>query len=457
MRRGARWWGACAACAAAVGLLTPLLRAQDIGAPISDLTRGQAEVLWKSYALPDVALPSLAPVWPARVERDGARAVVMEIELPILKPQGVAFSGSGVKTDDRAYTTMLIDDSTLQKWLGGEGRPIFEGENAFVMNVIAEEPGRTVPRGQRHDAVMAFRVMTLTPTLAPEEDRRLHEVQRTWFSLFMPVGESDAVLGAPVPKGVVLLMPGLFATPEGTLERLTTRLRKSGFAVLRMWAQPSRFTQRLEFDITPQDGLADDAAAIARAMDDRTAECAFAAREAFAHVGRARPELAALPRGVVGFSGGAMTLPSVVALEPEKYAAAVMVGGGCCFWQMNETSNYRSMIDAVRVRWPEGTRTDASVAELRRLVLEKSTLDSFHTAAALRGSGASVLVVQGILDEAVPSPLGDVLWERLGRPRRLLLEAGHEPLFMQVPQHFGKMVEVIEEGVARAAERGKPE
>jgi hypothetical protein len=285
----------------------------------------------------------------------------------------------------------------------------------------------------------------------------VYEAQRTWFSLFMPLGESDAVLGAPVPKGVVLLMPGLFATPEGTLERLTTRMRKSGFAVLRMWAQPSRFTQRRECDITPQDGLADDAAAIASAMDDRTAECAFAAREAFAHVGRARPELAALPRGVVGFSGGAMTLPSVVALEPEKYAAAVMVGGGCCFWQMNETSNYRSMIDAVRVRWPEGTRTDASVAELRRVVLEKSTLDSFHTAAALRGSGASVLVVQAILDEAVPSPLGDVLWKRLGRPRRLLLEAGHETLFMQVPQHFGKMVEVIEEGVALAAERAKPE
>jgi hypothetical protein len=457
MRRGARWWGACAACVMAVGLLTPLLRAQDIGAPISDLTRGQAEVLWKSYALPDVGLPSLAPVWPARVERDGARAVVVDLELPILKPTGKNLGRIGALREATVDPLELDDGETLRRWVGDERAAVrFEGENAFVMDVAPEEAGRAVPRGRRHDAVKAFRVMTLTPQ-ADSDEAAEFEAQRTWFSLFMPLGENDAVLGAPVPKGVVLLMPGLFATPEGTLERLTTRMRKSGFAVLRMWAQPSRFTQRLEFDISPQDGLADDAAAIASAMDDRTAECAFAAREAFAHVGRARPELAALPRGVVGFSGGAMTLPSVVALEPEKYAAAVMVGGGCCFWQMNETSNYRSMIDAVRVRWPEGTRTDASVAELRRVVLEKSTLDSFHTAAALRGSGASVLVVQAILDEAVPSPLGDVLWKRLGRPRRLLLEAGHEPLFMQVPQHFGKMVEVIEEGVARAAERGKPE
>jgi hypothetical protein len=442
----------------AVGLVAPALRAQDIGAPISDLTRGQAEVLWKSYALPDVALPSLAPVWPARVERDGARAVVVDVELPILKPSGMNLGRIGALRDVAIDPLGLDDGETLRRWVGDERAAVrFEGENAFVMDVVPEEAGRAVPRGRRHDGVMAFRVMTLTPRAESDEAAAVFEVQRTWFSLFMPLGEGDAVLGAPVPKGVVLLMPGLFATPEGTLERLTTRMRKSGFAVLRMWAQPSRFTQRLEFDITPQDGLADDAAAIASAMDDRTAECAFAAREAFAHVGRARPELAALPRGVVGFSGGAMTLPSVVALEPERYAAAVMVGGGCCFWQMNETSNYRSMIDAVRVKWPEGMRTDASVAELRRLVLEKSTLDSFHTAAALRGSGASVLVVQGILDEAVPSPLGDVLWERLGRPRRLLLEAGHETLFMQVPQHFGKMVEVIQEGVARAAERGKPE
>lgn len=457
MRPAARCWG-WVACAVAVGLVAPLLRAQDIGAPISDLTRGQAEVLWKSYALPDVALPSLAPVWPARVERDGARAVVVDIELPILKPNGMNLGRIGALRDVAIDPLGLDDGETLRRWVGDERAAVrFEGENAFVMDVAPEEAGRAVPRGRRHDGVMAFRVMTLTPRADSEGTEAEFEAQRTWFSLFMPLGEGDAVLGAPVPKGVVLLMPGLFATPEGTLERLTTRMRKSGFAVLRMWAQPSRFTQRLEFEITPQDGLADDAAAIASAMDDRTAECAFAAREAFAHVGRARPELAALPRGVVGFSGGAMTLPSVVALEPEKYAAAVMVGGGCCFWQMNETSNYRSMIDAVRVRWPEGTRTDGSVAELRRLVLEKSTLDSFHTAAALRDSGASVLVVQGILDEAVPSPLGDALWERLGRPRRLLLEAGHETLFMQVPQHFGKMVEVIQEGVARAAERAKPE
>ncbi len=457
MRPAARCWG-WVACAVAVGLVAPLLRAQDIGAPISDLTRGQAEVLWKSYALPDVALPSLAPVWPARVERDGARAVVVDIELPILKPNGMNLGRIGALRDVAIDPLGLDDGETLRRWVGDERAAVrFEGENAFVMDVAPEEAGRAVPRGRRHDGVMAFRVMTLTPRADSEGTEAEFEAQRTWFSLFMPLGEGDAVLGAPVPKGVVLLMPGLFATPEGTLERLTTRMRKSGFAVLRMWAQPSRFTQRLEFEITPQDGLADDAAAIASAMDDRTAECAFAAREAFAHVGRARPELAALPRGVVGFSGGAMTLPSVVALEPEKYAAAVMVGGGCCFWQMNETSNYRSMIDAVRVRWPEGTRTDGSVAELRRLVLEKSTLDSFHTAAALRDSGASVLVVQGILDEAVPSPLGDALWERLGRPRRLLLEAGHETLFMQVPQHFGKMVEVIQEGVSRAAERAKPE
>jgi len=456
MMRAAMIRVGAAACVAALALISPLARGQDVGPPISELTRGQAEVLWKSYAVPDAGLPSVAPVWPARVERDGASAVVVDIELPILKPTGRNLRGVGALPDALVDPLMLDDDVTLRRWLGDERAVLrFEGDNAFVMEVTPEVPGRAVLRGRKHDAVMAFGVLTLTHS--PDGGAGALDVQRTWFSLYMPLVESDAVLGARVPKGVVLLMPGLFATPEGILERLTTRLRKDGFAVLRMWAQPSRFTQRLEFDITAQDGLGDDAAGIAAAMDDRTAECAFAAREAFAHMAREKPELGRLPRAAIGFSGGAMTLPSVVALDPEKYVAAVMVGGGCCFWQMNETSNYRSMIDAMRVRWPDGSGTEAEVLELRRLVLEKSTLDSFHTAAALRGSGATVLVVQAILDEAVPSPLGDVLWERLGKPRRLLLEAGHETLFMQLTQHFGAMVETIEDGVARAAARAKPE
>jgi hypothetical protein len=432
------------------------VQGQDIGPPISDLTRGQAETLWKSYVAPDVGLPALAPVWPARVERDGVSAVVVDQRLPILKPRGRQVQRDQDPADeslDRAYARELLENFSIDQLrpLGDDLRVHFEGKNAFVMDVTLEIAGKPVSRSLQHDGVMALCVMTLTPRTSPDGGDTKHELQRTWFSLFMPLAENDAVLGVPVTRGVVLLMPGLFATPEGTLDRLTTSLRKRGLAVLRMWAQPSRFTQTLEFDITPADGLDDDAGRIASALDDRVAECAYAAKAAFAHIEKSRPELASVPSAVIGFSGGAMTLPTVVALEPERYAAAVMVGGGACFWQMNETSNYRTMIDAVRAKWPEGSKTDALTQELRTLVLSRSPLDSFHTAAVLRKAGMEILVIQAILDEAVPAPLGDALWERLGKPPRLLLEAGHETLFMQLPRHFDAMHTTINKGFEKVA------
>ena len=56
-----------------------------------------------------------------------------------------------------------------------------------------------------------------------------------------------------------------------------------------------------------------------------------------------------------------------------------------------------------------------------------------------------MLLIQGTSDLAVPSPLGDLLWERMGKPERWLMEeAGHEVLFMMLPQKFGKMMEWLE-------------
>ncbi len=135
-----------------------------------------------------------------------------------------------------------------------------------------------------------------------------------------------------------------------------------------------------------------------------------------------------------------MTLPTVVAREPDRYSAAVIVGGGADFWLMNERSNYKGMIDAVRVKWDGEPPTDQVRARFDELYLQHAPLDSYHTAAVLKGK--KVLLIQGTKDLAVPSPLGDLLWERMGKPERWLEEGlGHELLFMALPQKFGKMME----------------
>jgi alpha-beta hydrolase superfamily lysophospholipase len=145
-----------------------------------------------------------------------------------------------------------------------------------------------------------------------------------------------------------------------------------------------------------------------------------------------------------------MTLPTIVALQPDRYAAVIMVGGGADFWLMNQRSNYRDLIRAVKETWV-GEKPSAEVlAKLDEFYLRHAALDSYHTAASLKGK--PVLIIQGTSDRAVPAPLGNLLWERLGKPERWLEEgAGHEALFMNLPRdYYPRMMHWIDQSVPRA-------
>jgi predicted esterase len=210
-----------------------------------------------------------------------------------------------------------------------------------------------------------------------------------------------------------------------------------------MMSQPSRFTERADFELNAGGDLKAQAQRIAEVFDDRAAKCAYAAQAAFAHLEEKRPDLAKLPRTAIGFSGGAMTLPTVVAREEGRYAAGIMVGGGCDFWLMNQRSSYRQMIDAIHEKWDGPSPTDQDRAQLDALYLENAPLDSYHTAAALKGK--PVLMIHATADLAVPAPLGDLLWERLGKPERWLQDGqGHETLFMFLPPQFDKMMDWLD-------------
>src|SRR5204863_2353352 len=113
---------------------------------------------------------------------------------------------------------------------------------------------------------------------------------------------------------------------------------------------------------------------IAESCGNRAAECAYAAQGALAHLEEKRPELKGLPRVAIGFSGGAMTLPTVVAREPDRYAASILVGGGADFWLMNQRSNYKNMIDAVHEKWDGSPPSNQDRAKLDQLYLKNAPL-----------------------------------------------------------------------------------
>lgn len=398
--------------------------------------------LFKDYPTPDAAGVSLdySKAWPARW-RHGAAGVqggVIDIPGPSFKPGGgrIGFVYPPLDSEKVAFA------GKLAAALGATGGVsiLMEEPGSFTMRFEPVPEGARVKRSQHHDAAMDFVFVSARPEAKGAPGAIA--VERTWFSYFEPLGEGSG------PKGVVLLMPGLFATPMGTLDSLTRELRVHGYGVLRMQAQPSRFTQHMAVPIDVDD-IPGAATFIAAEMDERVAECAYAAEGAFAHLGAARPALAGLPRIAIGFSGGAMTLPTVVAREPSKYAASVLVGAGCDFWLMNETSNYAAMIDAVEEKWQGGEATPGLRRELDAEYLKRASLDSYHTAAALKGK--PVLLIQGTSDLAVPSPLGDVLWERLGRPDRWLRDAGHESLFAVLPGDYPAILGWIDRALGAGA------
>lgn len=403
--------------------------------------------------------------WPDRVRVDvgkpdkpegqvvGKLGVIREIHGEILGwNQRFGFTGPlEVDPEDR---------EDLEFWTKAYGKPVdtrFEGKGAYLVHFDAIPGKKFSQRPKAQDRpVMAFKYISAerdpaivhpgkpadgTPEEKADEKPRV-TIQRTSFVFFEPYADAERMTGVlPLAeaRGIALVMPGLFGTPDAVMDVMTRRLRQDRWYVLRLLSASSRFTETATYTFD----TSKDTTAMAREMGvvlgNRAAECAYAVEAAFEHVLRERSALRTLPRVVVGGSAGAITLPTVVAREPEKYAAAVLIGGGADFWLINWRSNYRRGVDAIRLRWIKGEPTEADERKVDEAYLQAAALDSFHTAKALHNM--PVLMIHGAVDRAVPAALGDLLWERLNRPERKVLQVGHEFLFASVA---GELTEISE-------------
>ena len=393
-----------------------------------------AETLWTPKA--DSPFLPYEAAWPARWVKQGDRlqGVIRAINAPVLNRRGQRSMRPLVaEPEDRADALALRDAAGLTQeptWnYEGPGYLIFRFEAPIAVDdaprdveVFKFVSGRTVKRGEGADA---------KPTIA---------IERTWFS-FYPAKNSAV-------RGTALVMPGLWGTPEPIVDSTVAALRRDGWAVVRMLSQPSRFTEQAKIHIDPSD-LEGSADRIAELNGQRAAECAYAVEAAFDHVLKRNSALAKLPRVAVGMSGGAMTLPTVIAREAEKYSAAIMVAGGADLWLISTRSNYGELlVHALDVTWAGGKPDEALQRALDAEYLKSAPLDPFHTARALKGK--ALLMIHGSADMAVPSELGDVLWERLDRPERISMAVGHELLFMNLPTMLPKMCEFLRKSTTTA-------
>lgn len=435
------WLVGCLACWAWVASAWTA-RAADDRAPAPIIDPGEESLpgsdpdLFADFALPDTSLPVLdwSKAWPPRLGEEanaGRKGAAMVVRNGGPGMPRLARSRAFLPEIEQERDDALAQLVAVQQLNAGDGaRARLLRPNALVgLPPLPERRART-----QDDPAWVARFVSA------QREAGVLELQTTWFAYLPPEGSTK-------PRGVALFMPGLLGTPEGVIVQLAQQLRSRGVGVLRMMAQPSRFTEAITFDLDPTDP-AGSAARVAAVLQDRSAEVAYSAEAAWGLLEQESPEVAQLPRAVIGLSAGAMTLPIVVARQPDAYAAALPIAGGAQYWQMTQTSNYNAWIGAVRVAWsapPTPAQLAASFREYERV----APLDALHTAAALRS--VRTLVLQGNADRAVPSPLGDALWERAGKPERWVFPVGHEMLFLQLHTQFDAIVAWLERALAPQA------
>ena len=332
----------------------------------------------------------------------------------------------------------VIDD-------GVQTEPPFPGQTDLTTEhigsiIVALEPW---PEGEdaveaawpRPDAILRVdRREPRDPALDPASRGALG---RCWFAVYMP----------EAPRGVAVLMPGMFGTPRWIIEQWTSDLLARDWAVLRMLTQPSRFTEFRLFDLDV--GLETTADRVARTFDARLEASAESVRLAAGQIEVQHPALVDLPRIAIGLSGGALILPTVVAGEPDRYRAGVILAGGADLVTVVSESNYAPFIGAVALRRGARTLTPGETAMLSEAYLQRTRLDPYAVAPGL--ARVPMLIVQGTRDRAVPASCGDLLWERLERPTRWAWPVGHELLALALQTRFGEVLDWLD---ARAPQVG---
>lgn len=411
-------------------------------------------------------VPAVGPLQAAGASRPAQEKVERELYADVQSMMRRRTGGSAwrdytvVGEGPGSYLFVTSDDPyATDVWDGPAGKPVSYFK---FMSARPAEAAGAVGR----EVVFTDDSATAAAPATPADSRRLL-LERTWFALYTPrTGPA---------KGLIVLLPGMFGTPQPIVQQFVGELRANGYAVLRALAHPSRFTEQVTFGIVESADLKPQAELVARTLTDRAAECAYAVQAALLHTRDTNPALREVPVTLVGMSGGAMVAPTVIARNPGSFHAAVLIAGGSDFLQVALESNYKDMIDALHFVWfptrparPEPQprsdgRTPPSAGMMRadekpspemlsrfvELYHQAAPLDSVSTGTALRQVHSLFMLAEG--DKAVPYARGVQLWETAGKPDRFNVSGGHETLFLFLPGSFGKLIGWIDNATAQAA------
>jgi pimeloyl-ACP methyl ester carboxylesterase len=265
----------------------------------------------------------------------------------------------------------------------------------------------------------------------------------TWYLMrqgtHMRIFEPSSAAGAE-PRGVMLHLSSLagFEYEKPVIQELCN----AGWLVLQVDPSTAR-RQESPVRADAATDLQEPAKRLARIIDNRIAEVAYAAEAGLDFLQGTRPELDGLPVVLVGYSAGALVGPSVATLLHDRLDAIVLVGGGANLLNISRRSSLTN--GGISVKWANAdnhsddpSKPEISEAAWRRLedaYLSNSHLDPYVTAPFLVDK--PVLLLHGMFDDIIPADTGDVLYERLGKPERVAYTLGHRGLFWRLPTQAG--------------------
>ena len=132
--------------------------------------------------------------------------------------------------------------------------------------------------------------------------------------------------------------------------------------------------------------------------------------------------------GLMGVSMGAIMGAGVAAVDKRIKASVLAIGGAELADILASANDEEINLYREDLRLRLGLTTEQLAAKLRDLLGEQRELDPTG-----RVDSESVLYISARFDRVVRYPYATLLWERLGRPRRLTLPCGHYSTALFLP------------------------
>lgn len=238
------------------------------------------------------------------------------------------------------------------------------------------------------------------------------------FSLWMPVGRKD-------PATFVDILP-ILAGGESLLRDLGMDLAQHGFASGTL-ERPGRTLRDHE------------------SIEDLGANWTAVVRHERAFLGwaLARPGVDPEAAGCVGLSLGGMFAVVLTAVDPRVSWSTICIAGG----DLPDILLHSNEVRARRWGGEQLANFDGSPRKLQAALRERLGVEPARLALSIDPS--KILFVRAAFDRTMPGRNSSLLWECLGRPKRITLPTEHYTSALFLPWVTGRIVEF-----AREKERG---